>query len=163
MTHRSRHTPVLFPGLQRTAVASLLAASLPGHRESFGGCLLISHHAWAMASSHLWSSCWQAHLPFVSELSCALVSAAVLMTWYQGQETAASVPALCLALPNRKADGPFISTWNWHFPAYLWKGTCGPPVGTMQMFTLLPGRGQPAGFQERCSPIPWDVPVWRVS
>lgn len=48
------------------------------------------------------------------------------------RDFAASVPALCLALLKRKADGPFILTWNWHFPDYLWKGTCGPPVGTMQ-------------------------------
>lgn len=70
------------------------------------------------------------------------------------RDFAASVPALCLALPKRKADRPFILAWNWHFPAYLGKA----PMALLWaqhkcLHCCL--MGQPAGFQERCSPIPW--------
>lgn len=48
----------------------------------------------------------------------------------------------------------------WYFqPAFGKAPMAHRPVGTMQMFTLVPGRGQPVGFQERCSPIAW---AWSV-
>lgn len=81
MTHGTRQTQaVLFLGLQRTAVASLLLPLCQATEKTLGGCLLISHHVWAMPSSHLWSSCWRAHLPLSLNCQGALVSAAATST-----------------------------------------------------------------------------------
>lgn len=61
----------------------------------------------------------------------------------------------CPVSPKRKAEGPFSCHGTGTPQACLWADSCSPPVGILQMFTLVPGRDQPAGFQERhCWPIP---------
>lgn len=111
MTHGTRHTPVLFLGLQRVAVTSLLPTPLPGHRGSFGGCLL----------AHLTSCLGRTFLTPLEQLptgtsamsrNCpgASVSAAVTLAWYQGQETLKSQSLFYVLHSLRER-----LTWNWHF------------------------------------------------
>lgn len=103
MTEGTRCT-VLFLGLQRrqSLASSLLLCQAT--EKALEGCLLISHQAapclltsGAAAGGHI------CHLS--QNCQGALVSAAVTSTWYHGQETLKPPsPALCLALPKRKAD-----------------------------------------------------------
>lgn len=103
---------MLFLGSQRMVAASLLSASVPGHREALGGCLLGSHHACTMPSSHFWSSCWQARLPFVYELSRCLGggSSSLNLVPRLREFESLTAPGLCPVLPKRKAKGPFFLT-----------------------------------------------------
>lgn len=87
--------------------------------KALGGCLLCSHYACAMPSSHFWSSCWQARLPFVYELSRCLGgsgSSFNLVPRLRDFESF-TAPGLCPGFHKRKAEGPFFLTWNLHLPS----------------------------------------------
>lgn len=131
-----RPRPVLFLGLQRTAVASLLLPLCQATEKTLGGCLLISPclgHAFLTPLEQLLAGT----SAIVSELSRCLGVGSSNLDLYQGQETL-----------KRKAEGLVL-------PACLWKGPCGPPScgHNVEVYTGA-WQGQPVGFQERCSPIP---------